>query len=101
MSNGYKYDEEAILQLLPLRRAEDGSPEEMGAFSPLVPVADHSEPAQPTLKPGNGKGNGHNIPTIYDGDKTADLVRIYLKDMGTYLLLSREEEIAQIGRAHV
>jgi RNA polymerase primary sigma factor len=98
MSNGYKYDEEAVLQLLPLGRTEDGFSEDMEAFSPVVPVADHSETAPPALKPGNGKGNGHNIPTIYDGDKTADLVRIYLKDMGSYMLLSREEEIALAKR---
>ena len=90
MSNGYKYDEEAVLQLLPLRRTEDGFADEMEAFSPLVPVVDHSETAPPALKPGNGKGNGHNVPAIYDKDQTADLVRIYLKDMGSYLLLSRE-----------
>jgi RNA polymerase primary sigma factor len=98
MSNGYKYDEEAVLQLLPHRRTEDGFTEDMEAFSPLAPVADHSETAPPALKPGNGKGNGHNRPMIYDGDKTADLVRIYLKDMGSYMLLSREEEIALAKR---
>lgn len=42
MSNGYKYDEEAVLELLPLRKTEDGFTEEMEAFSPLVPVTDHS-----------------------------------------------------------
>jgi len=98
MSNRYKYDEETELRIFPLRRADDGFNEEMEAFSPLVPVADHSETARPAPKPDNGNGNGHDAPTISAGDKTADLVRIYLKDMGSYTLLSREEEIALAKR---
>ena len=52
----------------------------------------------PSSKPGNGKAHAPAAASPGDGDQTADLVRIYLKDMGSYLLLSREEEISLARR---
>ncbi len=94
MANGFKYEEDEILRLIPRRRADGGLSDDMEAFTAVQPVADHSVRAEAESKPGNG---GPAKPTVIppgDGDQTTDLVRIYLKDMGSYLLLSREEEIA-------
>jgi RNA polymerase primary sigma factor len=94
MANAYKYEEDDLLRLLPRRRAEGGFSDEMETFAAVTPVADHGGRAEAGTKPVTG---GAARPTVIqpgDGDQTTDLVRIYLKDMGSYLLLSREEEIA-------
>ncbi|HEX2695816.1 MAG TPA: sigma-70 family RNA polymerase sigma factor [Acidobacteriota bacterium] len=102
MANGYKsaykYEEEELLQLLPLRRTEAPDTDEMEVFTSVAPVADHARTSRPALKPGKGKAHARAALPPGDGDQTADLVRIYLKDMGSYLLLSREEEISLARR---
>jgi RNA polymerase primary sigma factor len=94
MANGYKYQEEDILRLLPLRRTEAVIPDDMEAFAAVAPVSDHSGRTDPEPKPGSGPVAKPTVIPAGEGDQTTDLVRIYLKDMGSYLLLSREEEIA-------
>ena len=98
MANGYKaaykYHEEELLQLLPLRRTDASYADDMEVFTPAVPVTDHAAASAPAKKPGAGKRHAPGVIPPGEGDQTADLVRIYLKDMGSYLLLSREEEIA-------
>jgi len=92
MANSYKYETEDVLRLLPQRRTAGMFSDEMETFAPVAPVADHSGRGEG--KPASG---GTAKPVVIqpgDGDQTTDLVRIYLKDMGSYLLLSREEEIA-------
>jgi RNA polymerase primary sigma factor len=94
--NAYKYEEQELLQLLPLRRTDASYADDMEAFP--VPAADHVGTSEPRRKPVRGKAR---VPSVFppgDGDQTADLVRIYLKDMGSYLLLSREEEISLARR---
>jgi RNA polymerase primary sigma factor len=96
--NGYKYEEEELLQLLPLRRTDASYADDMEVFTPAVPAADHAATFEPRLKPVKGKAHTPAGAPPGDGDQTADLVRIYLKDMGSYLLLSREEEISLARR---
>ncbi len=102
MANGYKaaykYHEEEILQLLPLRRTDASYADDMEVFTPAVPVTDHAAASAPAKKPGAGKHRAPGVIPPGEGDQTADLVRIYLKDMGSYLLLSREEEISLARR---
>jgi RNA polymerase primary sigma factor len=102
MANGYKgaykYEEEELLQLLPLRRTEAPDTDEMEVFTPVASLGDHARTSRPALKPGKGKAHARAVIQPGDGDQTADLVRIYLKDMGSYLLLSREEEISLARR---
>ena len=98
MANGYKYDEEDILDLLPLARTQAPYPDDMEAFGAGSPGIDHRPAAGADPKPGDATGRGAGVLSPGDGDQTADLVRIYLKDMGSYLLLSREEEISLARR---
>ncbi len=96
--NAYKYEEQELLQLLPLRRTQPAYGDEMEAFTPAAPAAERAANPAPAAKPGNGKAHAPASSASGDGDQTADLVRIYLKDMGSYLLLSREEEISLARR---
>ena len=101
MANGFKYEEEELLQLLPLRRAELSYTDDVEVFTPAVPAADRARTSEPGLKPVKGKTHAPSVVQPKDGDQTADLVRIYLKDMGSYLLLSREEEISLARRVEL
>jgi len=96
--NGYKYEEQELLQLLPLRKTEASYADDMEVYTPAVPAADHVAASEPRLKLVKGKTHAAATVSPEDGDQTADLVRIYLKDMGSYLLLSREEEISLARR---
>ncbi len=98
MANGYKYEEEALLQLLPLRRTESAYTDDGEIFAAAASAVDRAGASGPSLKPGNGKSHAPAGASHGDSDQTADLVRIYLKDMGSYLLLSREEEISLARR---
>ncbi len=98
MANGYKYEEEALLQLLPLRRTESPYTDDGEIFAAAASAADRAGTSGPSLKPRNGKPHAPGAASHGDSDQTADLVRIYLKDMGSYLLLSREEEISLARR---
>ncbi len=96
--NGYKFEEQELLQLLPLRRTEPSYADDMDVFAPAVPAAGRIGTSGTRLKPVKGKAHAAPVTRPGDGDQTADLVRIYLKDMGSYLLLSREEEISLARR---
>jgi RNA polymerase primary sigma factor len=89
MATQYKYkNDQELLELLPgkpggkLFAEED---ESFAAAEPAGPVAGFGEPR-------NGNGKGLHSPE--DIEQTADLVKIYLREMGSILLLSREQEIA-------
>ncbi len=49
-------------------------------------------------EPGNGHGRGKGLTSPEDIEQTADLVKIYLREMGSILLLSREQEISLARR---
>jgi RNA polymerase primary sigma factor len=84
MSETYRYKDETLLGLLP-RSAEAGPSEEDGDFSLMAgPASETRSVPAPAM-------SGALEPT-------ADLVKIYLRDMGSILLLSREEEIHMAKR---
>jgi RNA polymerase primary sigma factor len=86
MASEYKFkDDQELLQLLP------GTPGN-GVFSDEEEGFSGAEPglARGFGEPRNGKG----LTSPEDIEQTADLVKIYLREMGSILLLSREQEIA-------
>jgi RNA polymerase primary sigma factor len=96
MASQYKYKNEELLQLIPATAGGKlFSDEEEAASFP----ASESALLGPRLgepKNGNG-GNGRGLNSPEDIEQTADLVKIYLREMGSILLLSREQEI-QLAR---
>jgi len=89
MASQYKYkNDQELLQLLPGTSGGKLFSDEEEAF-----IA--TEPAGATAgfgEPRNGNRKGLNSPE--DIEQTADLVKIYLREMGSILLLSRDQEIA-------
>jgi len=96
MASQYKYkDNEELLQLIPgTAGAELFADEEEGFAAP------DAAPLRPRFgEPKNGKGgNGKGLTSPEDIEQTADLVKIYLREMGSILLLSRDQEIALARR---
>ena len=96
---GYKNGQE-LLELLP------GSPggklfaddeETFAAGGHSSPAPDFGEPRHGNGNghgDGNGNGNGKGLHSPEGIEQTADLVKIYLREMGSILLLSREQELA-------
>jgi RNA polymerase primary sigma factor len=92
MSADYKFKDEELLRLIPQRMNGDLYTDEERAF-------ESKEPFPTPQINGNGQ-NGHSAPvngnrlsSPEDIEQTADLVKIYLKEMGSILLLSRDEEL--------
>ena len=94
MASQFKYKNEELLQLIPTAPGGKLYSDEEETF----PTA-HAAVLGPRLvepKNGNG-GNGRGLNSPEDIEQTADLVKIYLREMGSILLLSRDQEI-QLAR---
>ena len=93
MATDYKYkNHDELLQLLP------GAPggKLFGDEEEAVLASDGAASGSRLSEPHNGNGKGLTSPE--DIEQTADLVKIYLREMGSILLLSREQEIALARR---
>jgi RNA polymerase primary sigma factor len=100
MASRYKYRDEELLGLIPQGRSGGLFPEEETTFALPEPPASTERAAGPKNGNGNGNGNGsngHGLNSPEDIEQTADLVKIYLREMGSILLLSRDQEI-QLAR---
>jgi RNA polymerase primary sigma factor len=89
MSKRLKYEDEELLRLLPATSEERlFEEEEFASFdTPL-------EPGLPAAGPGKAVSQGSpRLHSPEDMEQPTDLVKIYLKEMGSYLLLSRDQEI--------
>jgi RNA polymerase primary sigma factor len=95
MATQYKLKKEEILSLLPGRDPDGLFPEEEEVFPA-------SSETSASLRFGGSErgtpGNGKGFASPEDMEQTADLVKIYLREMGSILLLSRDEEIALARR---
>jgi RNA polymerase primary sigma factor len=95
MATEYKYKgNEELLQLIPGTPGGRLFSEEEEIFTGSVATPIGHRLGEP--KNGNGHGKGLNSPE--DIEQTADLVKIYLREMGSILLLSREQEISLARR---
>ena len=95
MATQYKFKKDELLSLLPRVSSDALFPEEEDLFQAAGPGPVSPGFAEPkTGKPGNGKG----LASPEDMEQTADLVKIYLREMGSILLLSRDQEIALARR---
>ena len=92
MASQYKYkSDEELLQLLPVGVGGKAFGDEEVALA-----ASGAPPLEARLG-----GNGHGSKGIHspeDIEQTADLVKIYLREMGSILLLSRDQEISLARR---
>jgi RNA polymerase primary sigma factor len=96
MATEYKFKSDEIFNLLPKGSSDSLFPDEEEIFRPTdaAPGEGFSGPANG--KPANGRGKGLVSPE--DMEQTADLVKIYLREMGSILLLSRDQEIGLARR---
>jgi RNA polymerase primary sigma factor len=94
MATQYKLKKDELLSLIPGSSPERLFPDEEEVFpAPGAPGSVRFDgPANGT--PANGKG----LSSPEDMEQTADLVKIYLREMGSILLLSRDQEIALARR---
>ncbi len=94
MATEYKYKEgEEFLGLMP------GSPERVFVDDEESFSGSEAEALRQRLgEPGNGHGRGKGLTSPEDIEQTADLVKIYLREMGSILLLSRDQEIGLARR---
>lgn len=95
MSERYKYREEELLQFVPSTHITGNKIylEEEESFQPGEPGMSHSAVPE-TEAPAHERR--HAAAAVGAGDEieqTTDLVKIYLREMGSYLLLSRDQEI--------
>ncbi len=92
MGSQYKYkNDEELLHLIP------GTPGgKLFSDDDVFSASDAGVLAGRLAEPRNGNGNGHGkgLNSPEDIEQTADLVKIYLREMGSILLLSREQEIS-------
>lgn len=94
MASQYKYKTEELLQLIPRTPGGKLFSDEEETF----PAADAAVLEPRLVEPKNGGGgNGKGLNSPEDIEQTADLVKIYLREMGSILLLSRDQEI-QLAR---
>jgi RNA polymerase primary sigma factor len=94
MASQYKYKNEELLQLIPRTPGGKLFSDEEETF----PAADAAVLEPRLVEPKNGGGgNGKGLNSPEDIEQTADLVKIYLREMGSILLLSRDQEI-QLAR---
>jgi RNA polymerase primary sigma factor len=97
MASQFKYrHNDELLQLIPGTpggRFFTDDEEGFSAAEAGLPGARQSEP-----KNGNGNGHGKGLNSPEDIEQTADLVKIYLREMGSILLLSRDQEISLARR---
>ncbi|MDH4198332.1 MAG: sigma-70 family RNA polymerase sigma factor [Candidatus Aminicenantes bacterium] len=89
MSNHYKNRPGELLQLLPRPSRQLPLFDEEEAFAGLGGMTADGVPVHGVTGPKNGRVLA--VPESLE--QTVDLVKIYLRDMGSVLLLSREEEI--------
>jgi RNA polymerase primary sigma factor len=95
MASQFKYrDNDELLQLIPGTPGGRFFTDEEEAFS----VADATPLAARQGEPKNGNGHGKGLHSPEDIEQTADLVKIYLREMGSILLLSRDQEISLARR---
>jgi RNA polymerase primary sigma factor len=93
MASQFKYKNEELLQLIPRTPGGKLFSDEEETF----PTADAAILVPRLVEPKNGGGNGKGLNSPEDIEQTADLVKIYLREMGSILLLSRDQEI-QLAR---
>ena len=94
MATEYKYkDGEELLQLMPGTSSGKLFTEDDEVFS----GSDASLGAR-LGEPKNGNGRSKALHSPEDIEQTADLVKIYLREMGSILLLSRDQEISLARR---
>jgi RNA polymerase primary sigma factor len=94
MATEYKYkNNEELLQLIPGTPGGKMFSDEEEIFAPADPSLGVG-----LAGPKNGNGHGKGLNSPEDIEQTADLVKIYLREMGSILLLSREQEISLARR---
>ncbi|MGZ5495689.1 MAG: sigma-70 family RNA polymerase sigma factor [Candidatus Aminicenantales bacterium] len=94
MATEYKYkDGEELLQLMPGTSSGKLFTED----DEVVSGSDASLGAR-LGEPKNGNGRSKGLHSPEDIEQTADLVKIYLREMGSILLLSRDQEISLARR---
>ena len=97
MATEYKFKSDEIFGLIPKGSSDSLFPDEEELFRP----ADSSRSGEGFSGPANGKpanGRGKGLASPEDMEQTADLVKIYLREMGSILLLSRDQEIGLARR---
>jgi len=95
MASEFKYkNDDVLLQLIPGTPGGRYFTDEEEGFALAGPAPLGGRLGGP--KNGNGHGKGLHSPE--DIEQTADLVKIYLREMGSILLLSREQEISLARR---
>jgi RNA polymerase primary sigma factor len=95
MATQYKLKKEDLLSLIPRVSSDTLFPEEEEVF----PAADGPSVPVRFAGPKNGAPvNGKGLVSPEDMEQTADLVKIYLREMGSILLLSRDQEISLARR---
>jgi RNA polymerase primary sigma factor len=99
-----KFKDEELLELLPVGRREGLFSDEEESFGSQGRDGHLRYEERSNGKPangnghGNGHGNGKGLASPEDMEQTADLVKIYLREMGSILLLSRDQEIGLARR---
>jgi len=94
MASQYKNKNEELLQLIPAAPGGRLFSDEEETFQAAAAAVIGPRLVEP--KNGHG-GNGRGLNSPEDIEQTADLVKIYLREMGSILLLSRDQEI-QLAR---
>jgi len=95
MASEFKYkDPEELLHLMPGTSGGRLFADEDEAFS----ASDSAVLGARLGGPKNGNGHVKGLNSPEDIEQTADLVKIYLREMGSILLLSREQEISLARR---
>ncbi len=92
MATQYKFKKDELLELVPRQMNSEMLTEDERPFE--VPEVFSLGEGKLSGKNGHsGPANGKGLSSPEDIEQTADLVKIYLKEMGSILLLSRDEEI--------